>query len=160
LASSSSRTPNPDASSTADWGSVLVVGLSSFTISAVLLFSLMVLVDPYDRSDFGLVGITGVDDKTVTANVRKARNLRFDSAILSNSTQQLIDPGKLSEATDKRFVQLLVPGGTPPGLLAVLDFFLRHHRQRIGALVIVIDDPWCAHHTASEPNIPILALWR
>jgi len=101
----------------------------------------MVLVDPYHRGDFGLLGITGVDDQTVKANVSRARNLRFDSAILSNSTGQLMDPGKLSEATDKHFVQLLVPGGTPPGLLAVLDFFLQHHRQQIGALVIVIDDP-------------------
>jgi hypothetical protein len=136
---------------TIGWGRCLVACLGALMAGAVLLFALMVLVDPYDSGRFGLLGIAGVDDKlTFTANASRARDVRFDSAIFGNSTGQLINPAELSKATGKRFVQLVAPGADPLAHLAILDFFLRHH-PRVGALVVVIDDPWCTHDAALLP---------
>lgn len=133
------------------WGRCLAACVGAFAAGAVLLFAFMVLVDPYDSGRFGLLGIVGIDDKyALTANASRARDPRFDSAIFGNSTGQLLNPAELSEATGKRFVQLVAPGADPLGHLAILDFFLRHH-PRIGALVFVIDDPWCIHDTAKLP---------
>ncbi|WP_156918244.1 hypothetical protein [Bradyrhizobium sp. Cp5.3] len=63
----------------------------------------------------------------------------------------MIRPDKLSETTDKQFVQLVIPGSLPDGQLAVLDFFLRHHTHP-SALVVLIDDPWCAHSSVRAPG--------
>ena len=128
-----------------DWSRCLAACVGALLIGGVLVTALVVVVDPYDSGRFGLLGIAGVDDKLpYTANASRARDPRFDSAIIGNSTGQLIAPAELSPATGKHFVQLVAPGATPRGHLAVLDFFLRHHRQ-VAALVVAIDDSWCAH---------------
>ena len=126
--------------------------LGALAIGALLLFALMVLIDPYDSGRFGWLGIDGVDDRdTHTATASRARDAQFDSAVIGNSTAQLLDPAELSRATGLRFVQLYLTGGSPREELAVLDFFLRHHR-RVGALVIVPDPSWCAHTLAEPPR--------
>jgi hypothetical protein len=134
-----------------EWGSSLAACLGALGIGALLLFAVMILVDPYDTGKFGWLGIDGVDDRNpLTANASRARDPQFDSAIFGNSTGQLINPAELSQATGKRFVQLVAPGADPRGHLAILDFFRRHH-PRIGGLVFVIDDPWCRHDPANLP---------
>jgi hypothetical protein len=121
-------------------------------LGALLILVLMVAVDPYDSGRLGWLGIDGVTDKIeVTADASRARDPHFDSAIFGNSTGQLLNPARLSQATGDRFVQLVAPGADPRGHLAILDFFLRHH-PRVGALVIVIDPPWCTHDLAPSRN--------
>jgi hypothetical protein len=129
------------------WRRCLVACLGALGISAVLLFAALLLIDPYD-SGRGWLGIDGVDDRdTHTATASRARDARFDSAIIGNSTAQLLNPADLSQSTGLRFVQLYLTGGSPREQLAVLDFFLRHH-PRVGALVFVTDPFWCAHRRA------------
>jgi len=133
------------------WGRCLAACLGALAISALLLFALMVLIDPYDSGRFGWLGIAGVNDRnTFTAAASRARDAQFDSAVIGNSTAQLLDPAELSRATGMRFVQLYLTGGNPREQLAVLDFFLRHH-QRVGALVFVTDPFWCAHNRVESP---------
>jgi hypothetical protein len=133
------------------WRRSLAACLGALGLGALLLFALMALVDPYDSGRFGWLGIAGVDDKNpLTANASRARDPQFDSAIFGNSTGQLLNPTELSQATGKRFVQLVAPGADPRGHLAILDFFQRNH-PRIGALVFAVDDPWCSH---TLPNLP------
>ena len=135
------------------WGRCLAACLGALAISALLLFVAMLLIDPYDSGRFGWLGIAGVDDRdTYTATASHARDAEFDSAVIGNSTAQLLDPAELSRATGMRFVQLYLTGGSPREERAVIDFFLRHH-QRVGALVIVTDPSWCAHNLA-EPVGP------
>jgi hypothetical protein len=62
----------------------------------------------------------------------------------------MLEPAELSKATGLRFVQLYMTGTRPQEQLAVLDFFLRHHRH-IGALVFVADPFWCAHDPVRAP---------
>jgi hypothetical protein len=129
------------------WKRCLVAGASAFGISALLLFAMLALVDPYD-SGRGWLGIDGVDDRnTYTSAASRARDPQFDAAIIGNSTAQPLNPADLSRATGLRFVQLYLTGGSPREQLAVLDFFLRHH-PRVGALVFVTDPFWCQHRRA------------
>jgi hypothetical protein len=143
-----------------EWGRCLAACLGALAIGAVLLFAVMIAVDPYDAGKFGWLGIDGVDDRdTHTATASRARDPQFDSAVIGNSTAQMLNPSELSRATGLRFVQLYLTGGSPGEQLAVLDFFLRNH-QRVGALVIVTDPFWCSHqHTETPPGrFPLLAL--
>jgi hypothetical protein len=137
----SSSISSSDAS--AGWGRSLAACFGALALGAALVVLLGVLVDPYDSGRFGWLGIVGVNDRNPwTANVSRARDPQFDSAILGNSTGQLLQPAELDKATGKHFVQLVAPGADPRGDLTILDFFTRHH-QSIGALVVVIDQPWC-----------------
>jgi len=127
------------------WNRCLAACLGALGIGALLLFAVVIAVDPYDSGRFGLFGIDGVDDRnTQTATVSRARDPQFDSAVIGNSTAQLLNPADLSQATGLRFVQLYLTGGSAREQLAVLDFFLRNH-PRVGALVIVADPFWCGH---------------
>ena len=134
-----------------DWSGSLAACLGALVIGALLLLAVMIAVDPYDTGKFGWLGIDGVDDRdTHTATASRARDPQFDSAVIGNSTAQLINPAGLSRATGLRFVQLYLTGGSPGEQLAVLDFFLRNH-QRMGALVIVADPFWCSHEHIETP---------
>ncbi|MBA2401317.1 MAG: hypothetical protein H0V72_21975 [Bradyrhizobium sp.] len=133
------------------WGRSLAACLGALVIGAALLFTVMIAVDPYDTGRFGWLGIDGIDDRnTHTAAASRARDPEFDSAVIGNSTAQMLNPAELSRATGLRFVQLYMTGGSPREQLAVLDFFLRNH-QRIGALVFVTDPFWCSHQPIETP---------
>ena len=71
------------------------------------MLALVLVVDPYDSGRLGLLGIEGVDDASPrTANASRARDPQFDSAVIGNSTGQLLKPSELSRLTGLRFVQL------------------------------------------------------
>jgi hypothetical protein len=139
------NSPTSSSDSASAWGRSLVACYGALAAGGLLILLLMILVDPYDSGQFGLFGIAGVDDKIeALADVSRARDPQFDVAIFGNSTGQLLNPANLSAATGKHFVQLVAPGADPRGHVAIIDFFIRHHRK-IGALVVVIDSSWCVH---------------
>jgi hypothetical protein len=124
--------------------------LAFFCLGGVL-FGLILLIDPYDTDRFPNLGILGVADRNPrTANVSRGRDPRFDSAVVANSTGQLLRPTRLDAATGLRFVQLSVPQTGPREQLVVMRWVAAHH-DRPGALVLVADDSWCS------PD-PVLAL--
>jgi hypothetical protein len=111
----------------------------------------LLLIDPYDSGRFPALGLTGiVDESPRTANVSRGRNVLFNAGLFGNSTGQLLDPARLSEATNLRFVQLTVPGTGPREQLTMLRWFISHH-ERIGAIVIVADGAWCT----PDPLLPL-----
>lgn len=61
-----------DAGAMAGWSRSLTAVVGTFLISALLLLTLILLVDPYDRGYFGLLGIIGVDDRTVEMRAEAA----------------------------------------------------------------------------------------
>jgi hypothetical protein len=122
--------------------------------AALLVLAFMVVVDPYDSGKLGLLGIDGVDNRlTQITAASRARDPNFNAAILGNSTAQLIEPAELSRASGLRFVQLYMTGSSPREQLAVLDFFLRNHRE-VGALVLAADPGWCVHARPKEEGAP------
>ena len=136
------------------WGRCLASCFGTLALGAALIATLVMLIDPYDAGRFGAFGIVGVRDRNPwTANVSRARDPQFDSAVLGNSTGQLLEPARLVQATGLRFVQLVAPGADPRGDLAILDYFARHHRT-IRALVFSIDQPWCSNAVLTLPKDP------
>lgn len=149
--STSSSEPLAAPSDSAAWGRWLVTFLAALALGATLLYALILAVDPYDSGRVGILGIKGVADVSPrTANASRARDPQFDSAVIGNSTGQLLKPSELSRLSGLHFVQLTVPGTGPREQLAVLDFFMRQH-ARAGALVIVTDESWCQ----SNPALPL-----
>jgi len=136
------------------WGRWLATFLGALVLAAAAVFALVLIVDPYDSGRVGFLGIRGVDDASPrTANASRARDPNFDSAIIGNSTGQLIKPSELSRLTGLSFVQLTVPGTGPREQLAVMDYFLRKH-AKVGALVIVTDASWCLRDPALPQQHP------
>jgi hypothetical protein len=132
------------------WGRWLGTFLATLAIAGALVSAPILIVDPYD-SGFGMLGIKGIDDASPrTANASRARDLQFDSTIIGNSTGQLIKPSELSRLTGNRFAQLTTPGTGPREQLAVMDYFVRQHRQ-VRALAIVTDASWCQR----DPALPL-----
>lgn len=147
----SSSTSSSDIADAPAWGRWLAVFLGAIALGAAVIFALVLIVDPYDSGRVGLLGIKGVSDPSPrTANASRARDPQFDSAVIGNSTGQLIKPSELSRLTGASFVQLTVPGTGVREQLAIMDFFARHH-PRIGALVIATDAAWCLR----DPALPL-----
>jgi len=136
------------------WGRWLATFLGALVIGTALVYALVLVVDPYDSGRVGLLRIKGVDDASPrTANASRARDQQFDSAIIGNSTGQLIKPSELSRLTGLHFVQLTTPGTGPREQLAILDYFVRKH-PKIGALVITTDESWCSRDAALPQQHP------
>lgn len=109
-----------------------------------LLFTLLLLIDPYDSARFPTLGIVGIDDHNPRmANVSRGRDPAFDAAIFGNSTGQLIDPHRIGPPTRLSFTQLTVPATGPREQLAMIGWFASHH-GKMGALILVADNSWCA----------------
>jgi hypothetical protein len=133
------------------WSRWLVIFACTIAFGTSLLFVFVIMVDPYDSGRFGFLGIEGVNDwNQRTASASRARDPRFDSAVIGNSHGQILNPAELSRLTGAHFVQLTVPGTASREQLAILDFFMRHH-QRVDGLVIITDEVWCTHDPALPP---------
>lgn len=151
---SSSTSSSEPAAEPAAWGRWLATFLGALALGVALIFALVLAVDPYDSGRVGVLGISGVRDASPrTANASRARDPQFDSAVIGNSTGQLIKPDELSRLTGDRFVQLTVPGTGPREQIAIMDFFVRHH-PRPGALVITADAGWCLRDPALPQQHP------
>jgi hypothetical protein len=138
--------------SDASWRRWIIAFCATFLGLGGLLFALLMLIDPYDSARFPTFGIVGIDDHNPRmANVSRARDPAFDSAIVGNSTGQLIDPHRIGAPTGLSFSQLTVPATGPREQLAILGWFASHH-DNVGALVLVADDSWCAQN----PDVQVL----
>ena len=116
-----------------------------------LLFVLLLLIDPYDTGRFPSFGLVGVRDRSMrTADASRGRDRHFNAAVVGNSTAQILNPYRLSEATGLRFIQLSIPQTGPREQLALMRWVLSHHAN-YGALVVVTDMLWCSH----DPNLPV-----
>jgi hypothetical protein len=112
-------------------------------------------VDPYDtgRSTlFDKPGVRPQGPRTVGAS--RGRDPAFNAMIVGNSRIQLISPERLKEATGLDFVQLAVPGSGPKEHLTLIDWYLRHRREPPKALVVSVDDTWCASDPALTNEKP------
>ena len=114
---------------------------------------MILTLDPFDTGRFAILPSRGVPDfgqRLAFASI--ARQLDVNTAIIGNSTIQLVDPARLSELSARKAVSLAVPGTGPLEQLAIADWFLRHHRNTPQlAMVIGIDSTWCT----TEDPIPI-----
>jgi hypothetical protein len=150
------------------------LGVFAGVVGAIYVF--IIAVDPYDSGRFPSLGLYGVfnglqrsgnaaaggaarsdaaglgdtDTSQRTGNVALGRAARFNAAIFGNSHGQLISPQRLSRATGLDFVQLTVPGTNVREQLAMMGWFMHHHRDA-AALVLALDERWCV----TDPALPL-----
>jgi hypothetical protein len=125
-------------------------GLFACTALAVLvlLYAIVLALDPYDAGRFALVTKRGVPVQGPrTANASRGRDPAFDSAIIGNSHVQLLKPERLTRATGASFVSLSVPGTGPREQMALIDYFARHRRTP-NVIVLGVDGRWCTPEEA------------
>jgi hypothetical protein len=125
-------------------------------IVGAVLAALLLALDPYDTGRFALLpahGVANFGQRLAFASV--ARRADADTAIIGNSTIQLIDPKRLSRLTGHRAVSLAVPGTGPVEQLALADYFRRHHQANADLTVVFgIDQSWCTTANPITPSHP------
>ena len=143
-----SSTSGSDLADSVPWRRWIVLFAVTFLGVGGVLFGALLVIDPYDTGRFPGLGIQGVSDNNPrTAHVSRARDPAFDSAVIGNSTGQLIDPHRLSAATGFKFTQLTVPATGPREQLTILEWFRSNHTG-VSALVLTTDGSWCAQGSA------------
>jgi hypothetical protein len=119
----------------------IVAGLAAALLAGL---SVIVAIDPYDTGRFGVPGVVGVPEfGQPLRNASIARRDEFSSALIGNSTLQLINPANISSKTDGRFASLTMLGGGPLEEMAMAEWFVHNHKGGVWAMVIGIDEPWC-----------------
>jgi hypothetical protein len=134
------------------WRRWLVMFCGAFFGVGGLFYVLLLLIDPYDTGRFPSFGLAGIADRSSrTADISRGRDPRFNAAIVGNSTGQLLDPYRLSEAMGLKFTQLAIPQLGPREELAIMRWVVSHHAT-YGALIVVVDLSWCS----SDPNLEVM----
>jgi hypothetical protein len=116
----------------------------------VLVYALVVLVDPYDS-----IGISPwfdqapIDDNRRYFNPGLARKSRFDSAVVGNSAIMLLKPQRLNELFNAAFVNLGMGAASPYEQSRLLQVFARHHPE-INTVLVGIDRTWCLPYGADK----------
>ena len=133
-----------------NWTRFLRTLIASFIILVALVYTLIVLVDPYQNIPFSLP----FDRAPISTNQRfaypaLARDPRFDSVIIGSSTVRLLNPENLDELTGARFANLAMNSATAYEQMRTHELFLRHHPSAT-YVIIGIDDSWCRLETSYE----------
>lgn len=124
--------------------------IMSFIVLVVLVYTLILLVDPYQNVPFSLP----LDRAPISTNQRfaypaLARDPNFDSVIIGSSTLRLLNPENLNNLTGARFANLAMNSATAYEQMRVHELFLRHHPQA-KYIIIGIDDSWCRREASYE----------
>jgi hypothetical protein len=135
------------------WRRLLWRYAASTLIVGAVVVTLLLALDPYDTGRFSLLpthGVANFGQRLVFASI--ARRPDVDTAILGNSTVQLIDPARLSRLIGHSVVSLAVPGSGPVEQLVLAEYFQRHHQSNPDlTFVFGLDQSWC---TSAEPITP------
>jgi hypothetical protein len=127
------------------WRRLLALYLASVLALGGITVGLILALDPYDSGRFSLfpgVGVPRFAPRLTAAS--RAREREMDTAIIGNSTLQLIDPARLSAESGRHVVSLTIPGTGPREQLVIAGYFVRHHAATTRGLVFGIDvTTWC-----------------
>ena len=111
----------------------------------------LLAADPYDRGH-GLFAVGGtLENGPRTGDASRGRDPAFNAAVIGNSHAQMLSPQGLDAAAPgAAVVQLSVPGSGPREHFALLDWFARNHGAQARAVVIGVDQFYCAGDTAMK----------
>ena len=114
-----------------------IAGIGSF------LYGFILIVDPYQNVPFSPdLARAPVSTNQRFAYPALARNPAFDSAIVGTSTARLLEPARLNELLDARFLNLAMNSATAHEQAQILEVFMRR-QQHARYLVFGIDETWC-----------------
>jgi hypothetical protein len=144
MSSSISVSESATAARPSPWRRLLALYGASTLLFGAGLMALLLALDPYDTGRLALFGGYGVPhfgQRLTMASI--ARRADVDTAIIGNSTIQLLDPARLGAAIGGRAVTLATPGTGPREQIALARWLIDHHRAGLRGLVIGIDGTWC-----------------
>ena len=130
-----------------------LAGAAALLGAAAALF--LLAVDPYDRGH-GIFAVRGtLENGPRTADASRGRDPAFNAAVIGNSHAQMLSPQGLDAAAPATaFVQLSVPGTGPREHFVLLDWFARNHGAQARAVVIGVDQAYCAGDAAMKLEHP------
>lgn len=133
------------------WRRFAVTFLSTLFGGLGAIYAFLLVIDPYDTGRFPTFMKPGVADEGArTGSASRGHDPQFDAAIFGNSRGHLLDPVRLSQGTGANFVQLTTPGSGPNEQMVLMRYFLARH-ARVKAMIINVDERWCAH----DPALPV-----
>jgi len=127
----------------AAWRSFVRVAAGTLTGLVLLCYGFVLAVDPYDNLPFS----PDFDRKQITTSQRffypaMARDSRFDSAIIGNSSVRLLRPDQLNELLDGKFVNLGMNAASSWEQQQIFNVFQRNH-STIKNVLIGMEYNWC-----------------
>lgn len=130
-------------SSEPHWRRYCLIALAGALIPPLLLYALILIVDPYDSVPFS----PHWDRHPVRGdhrhwNAKLLKQPEFDSAVIGTSSSMLLKPAELNQAFGGSFVNLSMPAATPFEQLRILELF-RFYHAKPGTLVVGVDTLWC-----------------
>ena len=126
------------------WRIWLLTLLSGLIACSAMLYIAVILIDPFSTGRFSLTQRIDFATRTMRlADAGLVRDLRFDAAVLGDSTGFTLDPARIAGASRWRIAQLAIPAATPANILTVASAFERHHRARHTLEVFVLSGGWC-----------------
>jgi hypothetical protein len=127
--------------------------------AAGLILAVLLLVDPFATGRMTPIRSTVMQEANPRmAHVARARDPRFDAAVIGNSTVQILSPERLNALTGLSFVQLSIPGTGPMEQAAILHHLARRPVGGVKAIVLGLDFTWCDPANAAKSLHPF-PLW-
>ena len=123
----------------AGWRGWIATFLAVLAGGLTVLYLFVLAADPFSTGHFGL--FEGVDiaiSSRSFSNAGRARDPRFDAAVIGNSRGARFSPAHLDALTGHRFVQLSVFATGPNEELAIAGAFARHHNGSPATLLWAI----------------------
>ena len=138
------------------WRSILHVWAVTAVAAAAGAAALILVVDPYDTGRIKGLGLGFTREQAPrTANASRARNPRFNAAVIGNSHVQLLSPARLDAATGAHFASLVVPGSGVPEQLSVLDYFMRWRPAPPRILIFGVDEFTCRTGVGARQSLQV-----
>ena len=135
------------------WRRYILILLATAAALCLALMGFILFSDPYDTGWFAGMGRSGIPAYGQRmADASRGRDPQFDSAIVGNSTIQIVNPARLDAALPGSFVSLAIPGTGPYEQLTVLEWFVVHHPGGVRFVIVGIDSRWCDTPTAFGPQ--------
>jgi len=142
--------PKNSSTSSSEWKQFSALLLATASISLLLTYVLVYLVDPYDVFLYS----PDIARKPVAKMPRHwkpgiARKTDFDSILIGTSSIMLLKPGRLDPKLNARIANLALPAASPWEQLQILELF-RKYRPRLNLIIVGVDQSWCSTEGAHQ----------
>jgi hypothetical protein len=142
------------------WGRALAAYVGTLAGGIAVLHSLIIICDPFSTGRFTPFQTVDIAfSGRVEANAGRVRDPRFDSAIIGNSVSTRFQPELLDRLTDRRFVQLSIPGLGPDNELTLARAFVRGQGEHAKTLIFMLETFWCVTDERNMYKYPEFATW-
>lgn len=127
----------------AQWTRWLAIFVGALGVGGIVLLAMVILLDPFSTGRLTPIVQVNVATKTaLLGHAARARDPRFDAAIIGNSHAIPLDPQRIGNATQLRMTQMGAAGIYPTEVFILGRAFARGHRS-VRAMVVVLDDLSC-----------------